>query len=58
MLKIKLNLTPNAFLNKFKQIKHKYPTTYASNNFVMPQKQLKYKNIQLQFAVQNFGTTF
>ena len=41
MLKIKLNLTPNVFLNKFKQIKHKYPTAYASNNFVMPQKQLK-----------------
>ena len=40
-IKIKLNLTPNAFLNKFKQIKHKYPTAYASNNFVMPQKKLK-----------------
>ena len=35
MLKIKLNLTPNVFLNKFKQIKHNYPTTYAANNFVM-----------------------
>ena len=41
MLKIKLNLTPNVFLNKFKQIKHKYPTTYADNNFIMPQNQLK-----------------
>ena len=41
MLKIKLNLTPDVFLNKFQQIKHKYPTAYASNNFVMPQKQLK-----------------
>ena len=41
MLKIKLNLKPNAFLNKFKQIKHKYPTTYAANNLVMPQNQLK-----------------
>ena len=40
MLKIQLNLAPNIFLNKFKQIKHKYPTAYAANNFVMPQKQL------------------
>ena len=48
MLKIKINLTPNVFLNKFKQKTHKYPTTYAVNNFVMSQKQLKYKNIQLQ----------
>ena len=41
MLKIKLNLTPNVFLNKFKQIKHKFPTVYSCNNLVIPQMQLK-----------------
>ena len=74
MIKIKLNLTPNVFLNTFKQIKHIYPHTYAADNFVMPQKQKenlkKNKNIiikniknikkyyNIQFAVQKFGTTF
>ena len=34
MLKMKLNLTPNILLTKFKQIKNKYPNTHAANNFV------------------------
>ena len=42
MLTIRLNLTTNVFFKfKLKRIKHKYPATYAVNNFVMPQKQLK-----------------
>ena len=53
MLKIKLNLTHNVFLNKFKQIKHKYPTTYAATNFVMPQKQLKLS----KYSIITYKTT-
>ena len=38
MFKIKLNSAPNIFLERFHLIKHKYPTNYANNNFVMPKK--------------------
>ena len=41
MLKVKLNLAPNVFSETFNEIKHKYPTNYSANNFLIPQKQLK-----------------
>ena len=51
MLKIKLNLTPNVFLNKLKQLKH--------NKFVMPQKQLKISKFTIRdsLCTTTFKTT-
>ena len=36
MFRIRHKLTPNAFKQKFFQIKHKYPSRFSCNNFLQP----------------------
>ena len=40
MYKNKMEKTPKVFANKFQTVKHKYPTNYSTNNYVIPKKQL------------------
>ena len=58
MHKIKLQIAPQVFPNKFRKPTHKYPTNFSTSNYSMPPFKLRSPNTEYQSEARHYGRTF